>query len=290
MIIDAESLVDLQHVILDDYLKCKNIDPQLSWYYPKDPENLAPTVKCQSLHMHILKGGGSPLVWFFYSPKLDTVQTIFSNGFYITQDGIVNKRVTNVANVKVQDQQGICNYISWWNREMSTFGFLFCSYFMTSDNQKQEIPIRSFMSNVACFPFSPTFKEVKLSFNTNAISRPFSVPETNIQIKSYLMIFVFRYGDAFPIHKLEIQPAAFATNLNEMFGTLRVYDLFRSKLFDLKFYRNFGNSLFLYEFPADIDVDSELSVRFSIDFEKFGDVSDGFIIFGEIVNSLSVNR
>uniref|UniRef100_A0A914PUD0 C2H2-type domain-containing protein n=1 Tax=Panagrolaimus davidi TaxID=227884 RepID=A0A914PUD0_9BILA len=59
MIIDAESLFDLQHVILGDYLKYKNIDPQLSWYYPKDPENLAPTVKCQSLHMHILKGGGS---------------------------------------------------------------------------------------------------------------------------------------------------------------------------------------------------------------------------------------
>uniref|UniRef100_A0A914QDJ8 Uncharacterized protein n=1 Tax=Panagrolaimus davidi TaxID=227884 RepID=A0A914QDJ8_9BILA len=104
------------------------------------------------------------------------------------------------------------------------------------------------------------------------------------------MIFVFRYGDAFPVHKLEIQPAAFATNLNEIFGTLRVYDLFRNKLFDLKFYRNFGNSLFLYEFPADVDVDSELSVSFSIDFEKFGDVSDGLILFGEIVNSLSVNR
>uniref|UniRef100_A0AC35FUI6 C2H2-type domain-containing protein n=1 Tax=Panagrolaimus sp. PS1159 TaxID=55785 RepID=A0AC35FUI6_9BILA len=289
MIIDAESLFDLQHVILGDYSKYKNIDPQLCWYYPKDPENLAPIVKCQSLHKYVLKGG-SPLGWFFFSPKIDSVQIIFSNGFCITQDGIVNKRVANVANVKVQDEQGICNYISWWNREMSTFGFLFCSRFMTTNNQKQEVPIRSFMSNVACFPFSPTFKEVKFSFNCHAITRPFVMPETNIQIKSYLMLFVFRYGDAFPIDKLEIQPAAFATNLNEIFGTLRVYDLFQSKSFDLKFYRNFGDSLFLYEFPAVVDVDFELSVRFSIDFEKFGDFSDGLVLFGQIINYLSVNR
>uniref|UniRef100_A0A914PIX8 C2H2-type domain-containing protein n=1 Tax=Panagrolaimus davidi TaxID=227884 RepID=A0A914PIX8_9BILA len=134
MIIDAESLFDLQHVILGDYLKYKNIDPHLCLFYPTDPEKLAPTVKCQSLHMYILKGG-SPLKWFFFSPKLDT--TVVERFF---------------------------QYISWWNREMSTFGFLFCSHFMTADNQKQEVPIGSFMSNVACFPFSSTFKEVIVLF------------------------------------------------------------------------------------------------------------------------------
>uniref|UniRef100_A0A914Y825 Uncharacterized protein n=1 Tax=Panagrolaimus superbus TaxID=310955 RepID=A0A914Y825_9BILA len=288
LIIDDESLIDLKHVIIGDYNVHKEAAPHLSLYYPNNPITF---LKCQKLHSYI-KNGGTPLRFFLLEPSIDRVQTIFANGFSIFQHDILNKLALNPT-VKIENDQclgEVYQYITWWKGQMMNFGHVICSNYMISGIQ--QIPIRSFLSPVVCYPFSPTFKKIEFSFSkfNHRISCPFILSGTNIKVKSLFVIFVGQYGNLFPGSNIEVQPTRFNRNLNEIFSSLKVYDASKKKKFELKFYRNLENCLFLYEFPDKINVDTDFFVRFKVDFMDFGAIDDGYCLFAQIVNCLSVNN
>uniref|UniRef100_A0AC34G7I1 Uncharacterized protein n=1 Tax=Panagrolaimus sp. ES5 TaxID=591445 RepID=A0AC34G7I1_9BILA len=256
--------------------------------YPKGPISF---IKCQKLHSYI-QNGGTPLRYFFMEPSLDTVQIIIANGFSIFQHEILNKLALNPM-VKLENERclgEVFEYITWWKKEMMNLSYTVSSNYLTS--KMQEVPIRSFSSRISCYPFSPSFKRISLSFSKfhHRITRPFVLSGTNVQVKSLMMIFVGQYGNLSSDSNIEVQPTRFHRNLDDVFSALKVYDSSKNKKFELKFYRNLGNGVFLYEFPEKINIDIDFTVRFKVDFVDFGAIDDGYCLFAQIVNCLSVNH